>query len=186
MPRLPDDFLLTQKEYFLLDESRGNLEYWAGRIVILENNTARHGRIIMNLGALAPKLSSGCGLMTNVGVRAGHRVHFLKPDLMIVCGREEFFNKRQDIITNPKVIVEVLSSSTEGYDKREKLRQYRTIQTLQEYVLISQAEPKVYLYKRENGEFWSPREISDLDHSLHLESVKAQIKLAEIYRGLQF
>lgn len=186
MGALPDNFLLTQKEYFLLDESRGNLEYWAGRIVILENNTARHGRIIMNLGALAPQLPSGCGLMTNVGVRAGHRVHFLKPDLMIVCGQEEYFGKRQDIITNPKVIVEVLSSNTEAYDKREKLRQYRTVQSLQEYVLISQTEPKAYLYRRENGEFWAPREISGLQESLRLESVKAQIKLAEIYRGIQF
>ncbi len=66
MGALPDNFLLTQKEYFLLDESRGNLEYWAWRIVILENNTDRYGQMIISFGiALSSRLPRTCRQMTN-------------------------------------------------------------------------------------------------------------------------
>jgi len=174
----------TQNEFFLLDERRGNLEYWAGRIAQLENNTSNHGRIIMNLGAaLSRQLPARCGLMTNVGVRAGRRVHFLKPDLMVVCGDEERFAGRSDILVNPKVIFEVLSASTQAYDKREKLQQYRCIQSLEEYVLLSQTEPKVLVYRRQDGQFGFPEEVTGKTRTLTLHAVKSSVKLDRIYRG---
>lgn len=187
MHRLPDDVRLTQKEYFLLDESRGNLEYWAGRIVLLENNTERHGQLIINLGiALSSRLPRTCRQMTNVGVRAGHRVHIVKPDLMVVCGEREYYNKRDDVLVNPKMVVEVLSSSTANYDQVEKLKLYRAVRSIEEYLLVSQTEPLILRYPRKSGTLWTPERIVGLNATLKLSAFQTEVPLAEIYRDIDF
>jgi len=187
MGDLTANLIFTQKEFFLLDEGRGNLEYWAGRILQPENNTIRHGQLILNIGAtLRNLLPPGCKQMTNVNLRAGHKVHILKPDLMVVCN-PEFYQKRDDTLVNPALVFEVLSDSTSVYDKTEKLSLYRSVPSIQEYVLVSQREPQVWRYGRQSGaSFWSPEMFSGLDAFVELQSLGGRISMAEIYRDVEF
>lgn len=108
---------------------------------------------------------------------------FAYPDLSGLCGRPEFHDERRDVYTNPAFIIEILSESTETYDRGGKFHRYQTLPSLQEYVLVSQHTVAVDVYRRHEAG-WLYQSLQSLGDTLRLDSVDAASPLAEIYRGV--
>ena len=108
------------------------------------------------------------------------------PDVMLIEGKPEYYNRRTDTITNPQIIVEVLSKSTKAYDPGDKFRSYRTIPTFQEYILIEQTEIFIEQYSKTDNNKWSLSEYAAEDKMLELTSLQIQISLADIYNKVDF
>lgn len=108
------------------------------------------------------------------------------PDVSVVCGDLEFDDEQNDTVLNPMLLVEVLSKSTEAYDRGKKFDHYRTIASLREYVLVSQDEPMVQRFIRNGDGTWNLSVASNLDGSLVATSIGIDLPLAEIYERVEF
>jgi hypothetical protein len=103
------------------------------------------------------------------------------PDLMAICGERQFYDGRRDLVTNPSLIVEVLSDSTEAYDRGDKFRHYRNLQSLRAYLLLSQYRVQAELFLRQPDGAWSLSSYQDPSESVPLRVVEAELSLAEVY-----
>ena len=108
------------------------------------------------------------------------------PDVVVVCGEPEYLTGRTDVILNPSVVIEVLSPSTEKYDRGAKFRQYQRVPSLNEIVLVAQDEPVVERFVRQADGKWLLTTLDRLDDELVFESVAARVRLADIYAGVTF
>lgn len=173
----------TEDEYFEFERTNlGRWEYVKGEIRAMAGGTDDHNAISMNIGgtlraALIPK---GCRVYgSDMKIHTGDGINTF-PDAMAVCGSRIYHRGRKDIITNPILIVEVLSDSTEAYDLGEKFRHYQTIPTLTDYLLVAQDEARILLYSR-HDDHWHYRVITGLDNTVHLPSVDTPLALSDIY-----
>ena len=105
---------------------------------------------------------------------------------MVVCGDPKFVDDRRDTLLNPALIVEVLSPSTEAYDRGFKSAQYRTVESLEEYALVSQSEPRVEVFRRQSGGHWLLSEAVGLAAVCNFESLDCALPLADIYAKVTF
>ena len=108
------------------------------------------------------------------------------PDVMVVCGEPEFVEERTDTIINPKVVIEVLSKSTESYDRGDKFHAYWSLDSFEEYVLIDQYRVHVEYFRRVNDKIWELRVLTKQDERLILQSVEVEIELSQIYRRVKW
>jgi Uma2 family endonuclease len=159
-------------------------EYLDGLVRAMAGGTIEHGRLSMRFSrllgdALAHRSCEVFSSDVKVRIEASNRTVY--PDLSFVCGRLERSDVDADAIVNPTVIVEVLSETSEAYDRGDKFRHYRRIQTLREYVLVSQTEPLVEVWRRE-GDAWRPREYGAGDE-VRLESLDATLRVDELYEN---
>jgi Uma2 family endonuclease len=105
---------------------------------------------------------------------------------MIVCGAPQFIDDRADTVTNPQVLIEVLSPSTALVDRNEKLREYRQFPMLQEYLLIAQSEARIERFVRQDDDNWLYTDIVGISKQVHIPSVDCMLPLAEIYSKITF
>jgi Uma2 family endonuclease len=105
---------------------------------------------------------------------------------MVIAGEPEYFNDRTDTIINPQVIIEVLSKSTQGYDRSGKFSSYRTIPTFQEYLLLDTTKIAVEHFSKIDAKRWSFCEYDESDQTITLSSVDFQISLADVYNKVKF
>jgi Uma2 family endonuclease len=169
-----------------------------GETVAMAGETLPHGIISANVViALGVQLKgTPCFVVTkDTKVRSGlglasarsTRGMFSYPDILVVCGKAEFFDDHQDVIMNPRAIFEVLSPSTELFDRGEKFQRYRAWNaTLQEYVLISQTQALVEHFHRQPDGEWSMREAAGLDATIVLASISCTLRLADLYDRIEF
>lgn len=188
----------TPEEYLALeDEAEYKSEYWNGYIIPLHGGEpptlagadVNHVQIVTNLTeTLSPRLKKkNCRTFSNdLRISIPNREKFFYPDLSVVCGTIEFYQKRRDTITNPKLIVEVLSGSTASFDRSEKFWLYQTLETLREYVLISQDKAVVEQYFRRNDGNWIYKATIGIGSSVNFESVETEINFNEIYDLVEF
>jgi Uma2 family endonuclease len=108
------------------------------------------------------------------------------PDVVVVCGEPKLVDRRNDILLNPTVIIEVLSPSTEAYDRGFKFHQYQLVESLQEYGLVSRTEARVEIFRRQGNGEWLLAESVGLDAVCHFKSIACEIPLAAIYRKVNF
>jgi Uma2 family endonuclease len=178
----------TPEEYLALERNaESKSEYLDGRIVAMTGASAAHVTITGNVhGELRMHLrGTACRpFMGDMRVQIGGGRRYTYPDVAVVCGAPAFMDGALDTLTNPALIVEVLSPSTEAYDRGEKFLQYRTIDSLREYVLIAQDRVLVERFVR-TGESWTLSTVSDLDAALELTSVDCSIPLREIYYDVE-
>ncbi|HEX8068366.1 MAG TPA: Uma2 family endonuclease [Pyrinomonadaceae bacterium] len=165
-------------------------EYLDGLVYAMAGESLAHSTICFNLAALiGPQLrGTPCrGFSPNMKVRTGTGRLYAYPDQMIVCGEPKFHDKQRDVLLNPTVIIEVLSPSTEAYDRGEKFLRYRTeIESLQDYVLVAQHEPRVEHYRRQPGDEWPMTAVSGLDAVLELPTIACRLPLSEVYDRVAF
>lgn len=177
----------TPDEYLALERNAEfRSEYLDGRIVAMTGATAPHNIITGNVHAELRQRFRGRSCRAFIGdmrVQIGGGRQFVYPDVAAVCGEPRFMDGTLDTLMNPALIVEVLSSTTEAYDRGEKFQHYRAIESLQEYVLIAQDRVLVERFVR-GGEFWTLSTLGDLDHALELTSVKCTLPLREIYENV--
>ena len=193
--RLPDTqkHLYTISEYLQMERNAAERhEYRDGVIVAMAGGSARHSLICMNLGGEIRNALKGkpCrAYESNLRVRVPKTPLFTYPDVTVICGEPQFdeSDEQQETVTNPRLIAEVLSPSTESYDRGKKFAQYREIKTLQEFILVNQDSPEVELYMRDTGGDWIIKpHVAGLESHLKLESLGVSLPLAEIYGGVHF
>jgi len=108
------------------------------------------------------------------------------PDIMVICNKPEFYPDRNDTITNPKIIVEVLSESTENYDRGKKFLFYRSIPTFQEYILIDQYSTHIEQFNIGSQGKWLLTEYNDINGILKFTKIDFQISLKDVYNLVEF
>jgi Uma2 family endonuclease len=108
------------------------------------------------------------------------------PDLTIVCGRPVLTDEREDVLLNPRVIFEVLSPSTEYYDRGVKFRRYREIESLADYILVDQDQARIEQFTRGNSHTWTLRDYQDASQLLLIESIGISLPIARIYERIEF
>lgn len=183
--------MFTLDEYFALEASSDERhEYYRGEVFAMSSGSANHNRITGNV-YLALRNALGnrpCeAFVTDMRLLVKRRQLYTYPDVMVVCGQLEFAYQRSDLIANPTVIFEVLSPSTENYDRGKKFNYfYRTIESLQEYVLIDQERILVEHLRRSDERNWQLAVLDDISDTLTLPSVDVSIPLAEIYHRVEW
>ena len=187
---LPQQYLpaLSPEQYLDLERSSEmRHEYLDGLVYAMAGESRDHSRICFNLATTvgAQIRERNCeGFSPNLKVRAGATGLYAYPDLMIVCGEAVFHDDKGDVLLNPSVIFEVLSPSTEKYDRGEKSLRYRTqIESLQDYVLVAQDEMRIEHHHRQPDGNWTELIIEGKDSVLGLDSIECQIPLEEVYRN---
>src|SRR5258706_4855912 len=181
--------LLTPEQYLEIERAaETKSEYHDGQMYAMSGGTRRHSLLAMNFGAeLRQALKHRQCFVFTSDLRVGaHRRSYMYPDLSVVCGESLVEGAFDDILSNPTVLVEVLSKSSEAYDRGFKFNRYRTIDSLAEYVLVSQDEARVQVFKRQPSGQWLMTDYSCLGSSCRLESLDCSLPLAEIYERVDF
>ena len=180
----------TPEEYLALEENAEyKSEYYAGEIFNMAGASYRHNCIVTNiLSVVSGKLlNSGCRILgLDLRLWAAEKELFTYPDAMILCGEPQFYEGRNDTVLNPRVIFEVLSESTKNYDRGEKFAMYRSIPSLQEYVLAEQDSAHVERFVKTEQSDWLFTEWNALDDRVALRSTDCDFTLSDVYRGVSF
>lgn len=181
---------LTPAEYLEIERrAETKSEYFQGQMFALAGGSYRPGHLIGNLTrALGNALREKPCIVTptEVRLRVSPEGLYTYPDLMVVCGAPAFADEENDTLLNPVLLVEVLSPSTEAQDRGFKFAQYRRLDSLREYVLVAQNEPRVERFLRQPGETWLLSEFAGLDTACPLESVGAEVRLRDVYEKVEF
>jgi Uma2 family endonuclease len=191
MRAIQSDYL-TVDEYFRLSErDNDKLEYLDGEIIAMSGASPSHNIITSNLNRVIgnhlverPCLIYSSDMRVKLNQRA-----YIYPDVSVVCGEPRYYHHQRDsvaILENPTLVIEVLSPSTERIDRGRKSIYYRRLPSLQEYLLVSQDEPHVEHYVRQEDGTWSLNEISDLAGEIYLGSIECTLTLRDIYLKVQF
>ncbi len=178
---------VTPEEYLEADRTAEyKSEYYDGIVYAMSGGSYPHALIANNFGgALWQALRGQRCTVTSGDVRV--RVTpstYVYPDVVVIGGEPKFAGDRKDIILNPVLVVEVLSPSTEAHDRGLKFIRYRTAESLQEYVLVSQDAPRVEVYRRQPEDRWLLTTYTGLDANCPLESIDCTIPLSDIYVGI--
>ncbi|MEQ8956887.1 MAG: Uma2 family endonuclease [Coleofasciculus sp. C2-GNP5-27] len=180
----------STEEYLALEEEADyKSEYIDGQIFPMAGGSTNHNQIAGNFYAelnFAFKKLDYRVFMSDVRLWIPQRRIYTYPDVMVIAGEPDYYNNRTDTITNPQVIIEVLSKSTKGYDRSGKFRLYRTIPTLEEYLLLDQTKIYVEHFSKTDAKRWSFREYDESDQAIALSSVDFQISLADAYNKVLF
>jgi Uma2 family endonuclease len=181
---------ISPEEYLAMEETAAyKSEYYQGEIFAMAGASFNHIQIVSNVGSdLSRALrNTNCRAMMNeLRVWVKTKDLFVYPDVTVVCGKPVFYENRNDTITNPLVIVEVLSDSTKNYDRGEKFEFYRAIPTFQEYILIDQHRVHVEHFFIDAEKKWGLLEFNKLSDVLKLTKIDFQISLQDIYHRIEF
>jgi Uma2 family endonuclease len=179
----PEDYLAFERA------SEEKHEYFAGEIFAMTGASKNHNRILTStVAALYAQLRQRpCDVFSSdMRVKVPETGLYTYPDITVVCGEPQFEDSEVDTLLNPMVIIEILSPSTEAYDRGKKFQHYRTIPSFQDYVLISQDNIRVEHYRRQENDKWEMADAHTLDAAITLPSVDCTICLSDIYEKAQF
>ena len=180
---------LTEEQYLAIERAAEyKSEFLDGVMYAMSGGSLRHSGLASNLiGELHAKLQgSQCQVFTSdLRVRVSNRM-YAYPDVSAVCAKPLLADDQKDVLLNPIVIIEVLSPSTEQYDRGVKFHLYRTIESLQEYILVDQDKIMVEQYTRGDEGTWILRDHRNPDDELKMDSIHAVLPLRRIYDGVDF
>jgi Uma2 family endonuclease len=176
---------LTAEEYLALErQAPYKSEYGNGEVFAMSGASRRHNLIALNIGAeLRAQLKQRpCEVYTSdMRVKISRTGIYTYPDVVVVCEEPVFEDAEVDTLLNPTVLVEVLSKSTEDYDRGGKFEHYRTLASLQEYLLVAQERCHVVHYVRQPDHTWLLAETYDMPDGVHLPSIHCDLLLSEVY-----
>jgi Uma2 family endonuclease len=175
----------TPEEYLALErKAEYKSEYLTGEIFAMSGASEQHNLIVTNLvGELRAQLKGRpCKTYpSDMRLKVALTGLYTYPDVMVVCGQTLFDDEQQDTLLNPSVIAEVLSKSTEGYDRGEKFAHYRKLESLTDYLLVSQTKHHVEHYVRQPDNQWLLSEAEGLENAVPISSINCVLSLAEVY-----
>ena len=181
---------VTVDEYLALERAAEyKSEYFNVEIFAMAGASLAHSTIATNvLGELRNLLRGNrCAPYdSNLRIEIPLTGLYTYPDVLVICRPVELSEKGDGMATNPTLIVEVLSDSTEAYDRGKKFAHYRTIPSFREYVLVSQKEPLVEVFFRRDDGIWQLTPVSGLDASVDLQSLGITLHLAEVFDRVEF
>lgn len=178
----PEEYIAAERKATLKSE------YLSGEIIAMSGASDTHNLITMNtaMGLYNQLIERRCRVYaSDMRVGISTEVSYFYPDIAVTCDKPRFEDDVFDTLINPQVVIEVLSDSTANYDRGEKFRRYRQLESLQEYLLISQDQVHVEHYLRQ-GKQWILSEFSALENVLPLTSIGAELSLRQIYRFVEF
>lgn len=182
---------ITPNEYLEFEqEAEEKHEYINGEIYAMAGASFNHGRLALNLARLigthlvaSPCEASGSG----VRVYNPTSGSYFYPDFMILCDKPIFKGKGQTTVTNPLIVIEILSPSTEAFDRDAKFAHYQLLPSLEVYSLISQKEPKVEVYTRQNeSDDWEEEIFEGMESVFMLRPIEFSAPLSEVYQRVEF
>ena len=181
----------TPEEYLELEATAEyKSEYIDGQIIPTAGASINHNRITGNFYATLNFAFRQQGkyevFNSDMRLWIPQKLIYTYPDVIIIADEPEFFNNRTDTITNPQVIIEVLSKSTKSYDKEDKFAAYRTIPTFQEYLLIDQNRIHVEQFFKTGKKRWTLCEYDAEDGNISLETIPFEISLQDLYNKVKF
>jgi len=171
------------------NNSQERHEYFRGEIFLMTGGSRRHGRIIGNLYYHSRREMEGTPCEPHISdqrVAVKDAQLHTYPDMAVVCGPIEYHPVDHNAIVNPSILFEVLSPTTERYDRGKKFELYRHIDSLREYILVSQDEPLVEQFVRLEDGTWNLSEIRGLSAMLELSAVRCKLPLKLIYENVDF
>lgn len=182
---------MSPEQYLAVEREAGRKhEYWHGEVYAMAGASRQHNLLVSNLvhllvGALRDRPCDVYPSDMRVGTAAAEV--FTYPDVSVVCGEPKFGDQVSDTLLNPVLIIEVLSASTETYDRGKKFEHYRRIRSVQHYLLVAQSQPLVELYTRQPDGTWSLAELTEpaelgLADTVVLSALRVELAVADIYR----
>ena len=182
---------MTPREYLTRERSSFDIkhEFFNGEIFAMVGAGRNHNRINVNLtrelGNDFKANQFACDLFSN-DMRVKIEDSYAYPDIVIFCGDAKFEDNEFDTLTNPVIIMEILSDSTESFDRGDKFAYYRAIPTLKEYILISQKKIRVEQFILRDDNKWEYRSYEGTNLVLNMESIQCELPLSEIYLNVKF
>ncbi len=181
---------MTEAEYLAFERASDiRHEYLDGHVYAMTGASRAHNLISTYTAASLINQLRGrpCEVYaSDMRVRVSATGLYTYPDVTVVCGNPQFADSALDTLLNPVLVIEVLSPSTESYDRGKKFQHYRQLESLREYVLISQDSPRVERFLRQDDGTWLLTDAAGLDASLELASVACTLALAEVYEKVTF
>jgi Uma2 family endonuclease len=178
---------LSEQEYLEFERASSERhEYADGEIFAIPGGTFEHSALIANILGEARNALAGrrCRVLdSNMRVKVPATGRYVYPDASIVCGPPELTDATRDTLLNPRLIIEVLSDSTEAYDRGDKFAGYRSIPSVQEYVLASHNQPRIEVFTRQPDGSWT-RWIYGPGERAALASVESSIEVDRVYEGV--
>ena len=176
---------LTPEEYLAFErQAETKSEYWGGEVYALAGASTKHTIIGANtLAELVMQLKGRpCTAHTNdLRIKVTSAGLYTYPDVTVVCGQAEFEDRSEDTLLNPTVLIEVLSPSTEAYDRGAKFEFYRTLESLTDYLLISQNKPIIEHFTRQPDDRWLMSTYKGLDAVAPIPAIGCELRLADVY-----
>ena len=189
MPTPPKAYL-TPEEYLEIErKAEFKSEYLSARTCAVGGAGRAHSLVIANLAREVGnqiRSSPGEAYPAHMRVLIPSNGMYIYPDFVVVCGKPEFLDEREDILLNPMLIVEVLSPSTEAYDRGDKFELYRSVKSLREYVLIASGQVLVERFARRSENQWLLGSADKLEAAIKLESADLELRLADLYEKIEF
>jgi Uma2 family endonuclease len=180
----------TAEEYLELEEaSLEKNEFYKGEIFAMAGASIPHNQIVMNSsvtigGYLSEKK---CRIFpSDLRIHSLTNSLYTYPDLSIICNEIETIGKRKNTVTNPTVLIEVLSATTQDYDRGAKFKLYRDIESLKEYILISSLETLVEKYDKQEDGSWVLHEYKNENDTFKISSIDLLVTLKDLYRNVDF
>ncbi len=190
MSAIPALRFMTIEEYLEMDDaSEEKHEYYGGEVFAMAGASFVHNQITSNVQGeiwqfLKNKTCRIYGRDLKIHVKT--KSTFSYPDLAIICNGAQFSEGRKDIVTNPSVLIEVFSSSTQDFDHGQKFMLYRQIPSLQEYILISSMEVLVEKFIRHESGSWILTEYRSMEDTISIDTIEYKTTLCELYRDVVF
>jgi len=179
----------TPQEYLDIErKAETKSEYFNGEIFALAGASKKHNIIVANiiieLGAQLKKRL--CQIYpSDMRVKVSQTGLYVYPDVSVVCGDPKFEDEHYDVLLNPTLIAEVLSESTEAYDRGKKFEHYRKIESLKEYLLIAQDKHSIEQFIKQNDGSWLFLETSDSEGTVRLRSINCELLISDVYHKVE-
>jgi Uma2 family endonuclease len=177
--------LLTEEEYLAIERrAEFRSEFHAGEMFAMAGASRRHNRIVTNLvSSLDGQLRERpCNVYSNdLRVKIPKTGLFTYPDVVVTYGEETFADDERDVLLDPLVLIEVLSDSTEAYDRGKKFEHYQSIESLSTYILVSQNDARIEKYVRREDGSWAYTEAHGNGAAVKVEAILCELKLRDVY-----
>ena len=177
---------LTSAEYLAFERAQTDAkhEYLNGEVIMIAGASLEHNRIVSNLVATLHGQMRGraCDVFSgDMRIHISATGLYTYPDIVALCGEPQLEDNQSDILLNPDVIMEVLSPSTEAYDRGRKFDHYRSLESLQTYVLVAQDRWQIELYQRQDTGDWLLSVVKGPEASVSLSAIGCELALADVY-----
>jgi Uma2 family endonuclease len=190
MSRPAEQFFIAAADYLTLErQAETKSEYLNGCIYTMSGASRNHNVITVNLARRLGNQLSGrpCQpFVADMRVKVSPTGLYTYPDALVVCGKPRFEDAQVDTLLNPTVIIEVLSDSTEAYDRGGKFAHYRTLESLTDYLLIAQNEPRIEHYCRQADGAWRYVAADSLQAQVEIATIGCVLRLGEVYERVSF
>ena len=180
---------ISEEQYLAIDRAAEfRSEFVDGEMFAMSGGSLRHARLQRNLlfELQSPLRDTGCEAFTSdMRVRVPATRMYAYPDVTVICGKPVLADEQQDILLNPVVIFEVLSPTTEKYDRGLKFQHYRTIESLKDYILVDQNQVLVEQFTRQDDNTWTLRDYRLPDQELTIPSINVSLPVRRIYDRIE-